>query len=228
MGNNTSYYWRVKAKYSGGTSPWSEAWSFRTIVHLPDPIALLSPVNTAIIETDSMQFKWQQSTPAITGYWFELATDSSMTNAQIDSNLTAMDTTKTVHGLLNNKTYWWRVRAKNLAGWGLFSEQRRFQVDIATSVQADGEVPRVFSLSQNFPNPFNPSTQIQFSIPRPGYTTLKVYNILGNEIAILVAEKLEAGRYKINWNTNGLPSGLYFYRLKSSDFVDIKKMILLR
>ncbi|MCI0613346.1 T9SS type A sorting domain-containing protein, partial [bacterium] len=226
--NNASYYWRVKAKYAGGTSPWSNVWSFTTIVRLPDQVALLSPANTVVIEMDSVQFTWRQSSPAITKYWFEVATDSLMTNVQIDSNLTASDTTKTVRGLLNDQTYWWRVRAKNLAGWGPFSEQRKFQVNIATSVQTDGEVPRVFSLSQNFPNPFNPSTQIAFSISRSGYTTLKVYNIVGREIAVLMAQKLAAGRYKVNWNTNGLPSGLYFYRLQSSEFVDTKKMILLR
>lgn len=218
----------MQAKYTGGTSLWSESWSFTTIVGLPDQVALLSPLNSVIIESDSVQFAWRQSSPAVTKYWFELATDSLMTNTQIDSNLAANDTTKTVHGLLNDQTYWWRVRAKNLSGWGSFSEQRRFYVDIATSVQTDGDVPRVFSLSQNFPNPFNPSTQIAFSIPRSGYTTLKVYNILGREIAVLMAKKLEAGRYKVSWNTNGLPSGLYFYRLQSSDFVATKKMVLLR
>jgi photosystem II stability/assembly factor-like uncharacterized protein len=98
------------------------------------------------------------------------------------------------------------------------------------------DIPLEYSLEQNYPNPFsqiprfagNPSTQIAFSIPRSGYTTLKIYNILGREIAVLMAKKLEAGRYKVSWNTSGLPSGLYFYRLQSSEFVATKKMVLLR
>lgn len=226
--NDKTYYWRVQVKYAGGVSPWSETWSFTTIIGLPNQVALLSPLNSAVIESDTVQFTWQRSSPEIVAYWFELVTDSLMINAQIDSNLSATDTTKMVQRLLNGQTYWWRVRAKNLAGWGPFSEQRRFQVDIGTRVQSDEEVPRVFSLSQNFPNPFNPSTQIAFSIPRSGYTTLKVYNILGHEVAVLMTEKLPVGKYKVNWNSNGLPSGLYFYRLQSSEFVDTKKMILLR
>lgn len=85
--------------------------------------------------------------------------------------------------------------------------------------------PFEFSLEQNFPNPFNPSTTIEFSIPENGYTTLKIFNILGKEVNILVDEYKKAGRYKINFNGKGLASGIYFYKLNAGKFSSTKKMI---
>ncbi len=98
-----------------------------------------------------------------------------------------------------------------------------------TSVkEIDGEMPIVFSLQQNSPNPFNPSTMIEFALPRASSATLKVYNMLGEEVATLVSENLSAGKYKVEWNANGFASGAYFYRLQSSGFIETRKLTLLR
>jgi hypothetical protein len=92
-----------------------------------------------------------------------------------------------------------------------------------------------FVLHQNYPNPFNPTTNIEFSIPKTEFVTLRVYNILGEEVATLLLEKLTAGKYKYDWpalssggDASGLASGLYFYRIQAGDFVETKKMVLLR
>ncbi|WP_290660522.1 T9SS type A sorting domain-containing protein [Ignavibacterium sp.] len=89
-----------------------------------------------------------------------------------------------------------------------------------------------FNLFQNYPNPFNPSTKIRFNIPDVGselaQTTLKVYDVLGNEVAILVNEEKPSGRYEIEFDASSLTSGVYFYRLQSGSFIETKKMILLR
>lgn len=85
-----------------------------------------------------------------------------------------------------------------------------------------------FSLYQNFPNPFNPSTKIQYAISKQQYTTLKVYNVLGNEIETLVNEVKPAGVYEVTLNADKLPSGVYFYKIQAGSFVEIKKMTLLR
>jgi len=77
-------------------------------------------------------------------------------------------------------------------------------------------------------NPFNPSTTIEFSLPRSGYVRLKVFNILGEEVATLVEEELDVGTYTRRWNAIGVASGIYFYRLQTGDFVDTKKLLLLR
>lgn len=85
-----------------------------------------------------------------------------------------------------------------------------------------------FTLAQNYPNPFNPATKIQYSIPQRSDVTLKVYDVLGNEIAILVNEEKERGVYSVNFDASGLASGIYFYKLQAGSFVETKKMILLR
>lgn len=93
-------------------------------------------------------------------------------------------------------------------------------------------VPDKFSLSQNYPNPFNPSTKISFSIPTVETTQrvilLKVYDILGNEVATLVNQQLTPGTYSVDWNASNFPSGIYFYRLTAGDFSQTNKMILLK
>lgn len=98
-----------------------------------------------------------------------------------------------------------------------------------TDVEEIGStVPEKFELLQNFPNPFNPSTTISFSIPEVSFVSLKVFNSLGEEIETLVSNELNIGNYKYDWNAENLTSGIYFYTLKAGSFVETKKMILLK
>jgi hypothetical protein len=85
-----------------------------------------------------------------------------------------------------------------------------------------------FSLSQNFPNPFNPVTVISYQLPQSGMITLKVYDILGREVASLVDEYQPEGRYEVEFDAEGLSSGVYLYRIKAGSFMETRKMILLR
>ncbi len=88
--------------------------------------------------------------------------------------------------------------------------------------------PKEFKLEQNFPNPFNPTTTIQYQLPQDAKVTLKVYDILGSEVATLINAEQEAGYYEVNWNASNLASGVYIYRLQTGSFVSVKKMMLLR
>jgi thiol-disulfide isomerase/thioredoxin len=97
-----------------------------------------------------------------------------------------------------------------------------------TSVNNETATPTEFTLLQNYPNPFNPQTNIKFQIKEPGFTTLKVYNVLGNEIASLINDNLSAGSFEINFNASQLSSGVYFYTLTSGNNKQTNKMILLR
>jgi hypothetical protein len=90
----------------------------------------------------------------------------------------------------------------------------------------NSELPKEFSLSQNYPNPFNPNTHIGFRIADFGFVSLKVYDIMGKETAVLVNENLSAGEYTVNFDGSGLASGMYFYKLTSGEFTDTKKLIL--
>jgi photosystem II stability/assembly factor-like uncharacterized protein len=90
------------------------------------------------------------------------------------------------------------------------------------------QIPLYYTLSQNYPNPFNPITKIQFSIPKTSNIKLVVYDILGNEIEELVNGKQNAGIYQVEWDASNYTSGVYFYKLKSGDFTETKKMILVK
>jgi hypothetical protein len=102
-----------------------------------------------------------------------------------------------------------------------------------TSVTAEDFQPMDFKLEQNYPNPFNPRTIIRFTISDFGFTILKVYDILGTEIATLVNEEKPAGEYEVEFNSHSgsvgnLPSGLYFYQLRAGNYIETKKMVLLK
>ncbi|HKB86446.1 MAG TPA: T9SS type A sorting domain-containing protein, partial [Ignavibacteriaceae bacterium] len=89
-------------------------------------------------------------------------------------------------------------------------------------------LPTEFKLFQNYPNPFNPATKIRWQLPVSSWQTLKIYDVLGNEIVKLVDEYKPAGSYEIEFNASSLPSGVYFYKIHAGSFVQTKKMILLK
>jgi hypothetical protein len=99
-----------------------------------------------------------------------------------------------------------------------------------TSVETyyDPIIPRHYALSQNYPNPFNPSTTIEYHLPIPSHVVLKIYNILGQEVRTLVREHQRAGKYTLQFDATAFPSGVYFYRLQAADYMQVKKMLLLK
>jgi photosystem II stability/assembly factor-like uncharacterized protein len=229
LSNATLYYWRVRGKNHLGIGPWSPVFNFTTIIALPSQVSLLSPAHGSTIGADSAVCVWRSAEPSVMRYWFERATDSLLTsNRIVDSTLT--DTSTVTGGLFSNTHYWWRVRAGNAAGWGAFSSARRFMA-LFTGVAEGDELPRVFGLEQNYPNPFNPSTNIRFSIPvGTGHapSLLRVYDVLGREVATLVNGNLQPGSYEVTFDAEGLSSGVYLYRLQSGNFVQTRKLLLLR
>ena len=102
---------------------------------------------------------------------------------------------------------------------GVFSYSNVVEVDF---------VLENYSLSQNYPNPFNPSTSISFTLTTKTFVTLKIYNILGNEITTLVNELIPGGNHKVQFDATGLPSGIYLYSIIAGDFVETKKMVLMK
>ena len=110
-------------------------------------------------------------------------------------------------------------RLKQIDFDGTFEYSNEIEVDAA---------PVSFSLEQNYPNPFNPSTKISYSIPHKSFVTLKVFDPLGRIVDELVSKEKEAGRYELDFNAVDLSSGVYFYKLEAGDFIQTKKMILVR
>ena len=102
------------------------------------------------------------------------------------------------------------------------------ELDGIVGVEDEETLPTEFALAQNYPNPFNPSTKIKYSVPQTSQLQIKVFDLLGNEIETLVNEEKPTGTYELNWNAANLPSGIYFYRLKAGDYINTKKMILIK
>lgn len=102
------------------------------------------------------------------------------------------------------------------------------QYGTITDVEDRNNIIENYELSQNFPNPFNPTTVISFSIPRSGFVSLTVFNGIGQKVASLISESKVAGKYNVNFKAENLSSGIYFYKISVNDFSQTKKMILLR
>ena len=110
-----------------------------------------------------------------------------------------------------------------------YIERIRFVAKNEYSDEIEVEIiPIEFTLYQNYPNPFNSSTNIKYSVPENGFVKLSVYNLVGEEVSVLVNETVDAGFYEIEFNANALPSGIYFYRLRAGEYINTKKMILMK
>lgn len=100
--------------------------------------------------------------------------------------------------------------------------------DEPVGVEDDNYIPYIFALEQNYPNPFNPSTRISFTLEKEGHASLTVYNVLGQKVATILSQELQAGQHFVNFNASNLATGLYFYKLESGSNVSTKKMMLLK
>ncbi len=220
---STQYHYRLIARNSDSIVV-SENQTFMTL-GLPLQVELISPAADALIGTDSVLFVWSTTLPAIDFYWLEIDTDSLFTNALIDSSIT--DTLALFNQLNNNTTYWWRVAAGNSFGLGEYSETRSFSVSI-TSIEDELQIPDEFGLLQNYPNPFNPSTVIGYMLPVKSNVSLKVYDVLGNEVAFLVNEYQNAGMHNITFDAHQFSSGVYIYVINAGEFISSKKMLLIK
>ena len=168
----------------------------------------------------------------LTAAWFEIGTSASLasfesTPAQLlSSGTTSQDVNYIQSNLASNAEYFYRIVAQNIAGVTRGSVKPFTTV---TSVdRVNDAVPTHYDLSQNSPNPFNPTTSIEFSLPKSDHVVLMIYNLLGNQVGTLVDGVLTPGTYRRQWHATHLPSGVYFYRLVAGSFVETKKMLLLR
>jgi len=211
--------------HCGGPNSFWGYWQWPYSIELPSTPILVSPVVGDTITTNQVTFSWEDSDPMVLRYGLELDTIDQFNNYFVDS--VVIGNSFEYSGLEVNKNYYWRVRAYNTAGWSEFSEVRTFNTFI-TSVSENDLLPNVFTLGQNYPNPFNPATKIKYSIPELSFVTIKVYDVLGSEVSLLINEEKSIGTYEITWSAEQLPSGVYFYKLQSGSFVETKKMVLIK
>jgi uncharacterized lipoprotein YddW (UPF0748 family) len=237
--NNKLYFWRVGSLTLENNIKYSKVWSFKTFDRAPLSFKLLSPVKNdtlnLIFPRKPVTFRWNKSVDPDEGdnviYSFSLKGNNldNIVQKIKDTSLTL----DLMSVLLTGKSYLWFIESSD----GLLytrSDTNVFFTSInRTGIKEEKNKIHAFSLSQNFPNPFNPVTKICYNIPSRSLISFHVYDVLGKEIFKLADEYKETGEYSISFNGQNLPSGVYFYKLEcigenKENFRDMKKMMLVR
>ena len=185
------------------------------------PVELVSFTGTAVLP-NSIRLDWYTATE-VNNYGFEVERKSSNNWQKIgfvqghgNSN-SPKQYSFTDNKIVGGSKFQYRL--KQIDNDGKYEYSNVVEVKV---------IPTEFSLTQNWPNPFNPSTKIKYSIPKSSQVSLKIFNTLGEEIETLVNQEKPVGTYELNWNAANLPSGVYFYQFKTEKYIETKKMILLR
>lgn len=201
-----------------------------TIKYVPLASAplLVSPANSSTGISCTPLLNWNDVVNSET-YTVQVSTNSGFTSFRVNqSGLTTSQYQVTAGALQNNVLYYWRACAVNVAGTGPWSTVWSFRTALVGIQPFSSEIPEAYELYANTPNPFNPTTDIRFDIPKAGLVTLKVFDIFGKEMETIVNERLEPGKYKAVINGSNLSSGVYFYQLVTDEFTSTKKMVLLK
>ena len=188
------------------------------------PVELFS--FTANFSDNVIRLEWKTKTE-VNNYGFDVERSFS-------SRVTRWESIGFVEGNGNsNSTKYYHFTDNNINKTGVYNYRLK-QIDndgtykYSNIVYINVSSPDIYYLGQNYPNPFNPNTTISWQSPESGIQSLKVFDLLGNEVSTLIDEYKPAGNYEIKFNANGLPSGTYFYQLKSGTHVETRKMILLK
>jgi hypothetical protein len=230
----TWYYFHLACINSGGQGIWSSIWNFQVINHIASPPTLISPLNNSINVSLTQMLDWSTVMGAGT-YRAQVSTSPSFINFVINTSGLVNSGYSIPSGILAYYTqYYWRVKAYNSGDSSSWSEVWNFTTlnQIGISLIST-EFPSEYKLYNNYPNPFNPSTNIKYQIKAEvssQYSEVRIiiYDILGKEIEKLVNEKQSPGTYEINFDGSNLSNGIYFYTLRSGDFTDTKRMMLIK
>ncbi|MDA3861826.1 MAG: T9SS type A sorting domain-containing protein [Melioribacteraceae bacterium] len=238
LGTGTTYYWQVRAVNSGLslTSAWAGPAQFSTWASSAAPLVVPmtgSPIANAVVDTDSPELSWFLPTQSDgLSYELQYSITGNFNDAVEIKNISTNSVQ--INNIVDGKKYFWRVRSKdNSDNVSIYSAIGSFIGQGVTDVAEPGIIPENFEVSQNYPNPFNPSTVINYSLPEASFVSIRVYNMLGQEIATLINEEVNAGVYNVTWNgmnNSGVKvaTGTYIYRVVAGTNVTSKKMILLK
>ncbi|HEY3249978.1 MAG TPA: DUF2341 domain-containing protein [Ignavibacteria bacterium] len=196
-----------------------------------------SPGNSltaTVLSSTSIRINWADSSSNEDRFMIERSTNGGTTWGLRDS-VPANSTQYIDNGLTQNTQYCYRVYAKNCMGNSANSNQICATTFFTGISHTSSEIPKVYNLYQNFPNPFNPVTNIKFDIPKNSYVRLVIYDALGREVTKLIDQHLQASAYSIDWNATSYASGIYFYKIEArqdgsstGDYIKEMKMVLVK
>jgi transposase-like protein len=229
-----SYHWKVRAHNVEHT--WGNFSLTRAFTTVNGPPAVPIPIYPAYWDsnvTRIVTLRWIGSPGAIR-YRAQVSLNPSFTQLVVNDSTTATEYTTPLLAPLT--TYFWRVNARGMyAQPSEWCPYQPFRTGTTTAVEGqENQVPTGFVLHQNYPNPFNPSTTFRFDIPYSSFVSLKLYDMLGREVATLVNDEMNPGIYERTFDASGLPSGIYLVRMNAVGvqekkiFTETKKIILLR
>jgi len=195
------------------------------VVTVSSPI--VSPKPGSKNQSTTPVIRWRK-TPGATRYQLQVSSDSLFASTACnDSSLS--DTVRQVGPLNKSVKYFSRVRAMASGAWGEFSSPAAFTTGtVATPIESEESAPTETALRQNYPNPFNPATAINYQLAAATHVTLKVYDVLGQEVETLVEAPQSAGTYSVTWNAAGRSSGVYLFRLTTGGYSATRRMVLLK
>jgi len=231
------YYWTVRATDNNTPGTWSSDSLMFVIAFIPDPPShfdLVSPADSSTIQAYPVTLEWQRSMDPDYGdtafYDVWMDTLAAMTTKWMVADSVGPDQFSVLNGLLEDHRYFWTVRATdgNTAGtWA--DDTLSFFVDMASATSGPvAGIPEHFYFGQNFPNPFNPSTYFEFGLPSTASVQLRIYDLLGREVATLVTGVVHAGNHRITWDCRTCPSGLYIAVMTYSGTTTVRKVTLLK
>jgi hypothetical protein len=246
--NSSGEVFRIKFAYldSSRYSHWLTICSTQVnetqwIYYYPEVPELLAPGDDSTPVDGTPEFFWSYTAGPLGSYLLQCATDSTFDSNTIvfstDTMSTIVDTFFVYQASerLPDGTYYWRVEAIDFLGRrsGFQTTPFSFTVQSLDVPEPPDLIPSQFILKQNYPNPFNPSTTIEFYLPHPSPAVFSIYNLLGETVKSVDLGLIAAGRHTIIWNgrdNNGRPvaSGIYFYRLETSEGTQSRKMMLLK
>ncbi len=237
--NNTKYFWRVNSELNAKTSEWSDVWSFI----ITDPF-----IGNVLPQGGE---KWSVGSRNIIRWETNILDSVRIDLLQGQNNIATIDT---IPGSI--QAYAWnlpldlnlgdnyKIKVTSQSDSTIFgiSENEFSVIDTVTGIDThNNSLPDIFQLHQNYPNPFNPATVIKYSIPtlqnfssgkrentRGIFVQLNVYDVLGRKVASLVNELQQPGNYQVTFNANNLTSGIYIYQLRAGEFVQSRKLVLLK
>lgn len=219
---DSTYYWRVRSHADYFTSQWSPVWSFSMELPLPEPPDW-NPADGQVTGSDVL-LVWTKSLYAET-YDLQVSDNDDFDSPFVEAS--ELSETEFELADLEPGTYFWRVRAENRTGLSDWSETLSFTVT-STSTEPVDEIPNHFALNQNYPNPFNPSTRIEYSLPETTPVRIDVFSVTGSRVATLVNGTQSAGNHSIVFDAHNLASGIYIYRMQAGDFVETRKLTLVK